>query len=329
MNPNTSTISTTAILMAFTTVATFAIFGTSVAAGPLDPPAGPIASTGKTLTEIEPRTAINSTNTPGDDDSAFRITQSGSYYLAQNFSILGFLTDIHAIEIAADNVTIDLNGFTLTGLGGSLNGIVADGTGHHNIVIQNGTIQSFEAGILLDGADSTGIVVDGVTVLNSDFEGISIRSGRISECIVKDSGGAGIIVYTNSFVETCTVENNNSDGINAGNGSVIRDNIVRDNFNDGIRVASRCIIRDNLVSENGLATGIKAGIQIYGDNSLIQSNVIVNNEFGLRSSTVSIFAQNIISGNVIDIDIGGANPGLADESSTPNGAGAWDNIVLP
>lgn len=304
-----------------------ALLATAAFAGPLDPPSGPIESTMKTLTEVEPRIAINSTNTPGDANSAFRITQSGSYYFAQNFSILGFLSDLHAIEIAASNVTIDLNGFTLTGLSGALNGITADGSGYHNIVIKNGTIQSFDTGIALNGGDSTEIVVEDVAVMNCDVIGIAIRSGRISDCIVKDSGGTGIIASSNSFVETCTVENSGSDGINAGNGSVIRDNIVRDNFNDGIRVASRCIVRDNLVSGNGLATGIKAGIQIYGGDSLVQSNVIVSNEYGLRSSSVSIFAQNIVSNNVIDIDISGANPGLADQASSPNGAGAWDNIV--
>ena len=48
-------------------------------AGPLNPPAGPVTSTYKTLTEVEPRIAINLTNTPGDANSVFKITQRGSY----------------------------------------------------------------------------------------------------------------------------------------------------------------------------------------------------------------------------------------------------------
>jgi len=66
-------------------------------AGPLDPPAGPVTSTYKTLTEVEPRTAINTTNTPGDADSLFKITQPGSYYLTGN--ITGVAAK-HGIEIA-------------------------------------------------------------------------------------------------------------------------------------------------------------------------------------------------------------------------------------
>ncbi|HZJ13677.1 MAG TPA: hypothetical protein VFD27_01440, partial [Chthoniobacteraceae bacterium] len=77
---------------------------TALAQGPLTPPGAP-APTMKTLDQIEPRTAINSTNTPGDDDSLFKITQPGSYYLPGN--ITGVATK-HGIEITASDVTLDL-----------------------------------------------------------------------------------------------------------------------------------------------------------------------------------------------------------------------------
>ena len=81
-------------------------------AGPLDPPAGPVAPTYKTLTEVEPRIAINAANTPGDADSLFKITQPGSYYLTGNITgVVGR----HGIEIAVPangpSVTIDLMGY--------------------------------------------------------------------------------------------------------------------------------------------------------------------------------------------------------------------------
>ena len=81
-------------------------------AGDLDPPAGPITPTMKPLVEIEPRTAINATNTPGDADSIFKITQPGSYYLTGN--ITGVAAK-NGIEIAADAVVLDLMGFQLNG----------------------------------------------------------------------------------------------------------------------------------------------------------------------------------------------------------------------
>ncbi len=53
--------------------------GTLLYAVPLTPPAGPAASSNKTLQEIELRIAINATNTPGDADSTDRITEPASY----------------------------------------------------------------------------------------------------------------------------------------------------------------------------------------------------------------------------------------------------------
>lgn len=75
---------------------------TTLDAGPINPPAGPVAPT----PGPEPRTAINSTNTPGDSGALYIISSSGSYYLTGNITTGGR----HVIEIApsASDVTIDL-----------------------------------------------------------------------------------------------------------------------------------------------------------------------------------------------------------------------------
>ena len=87
------------------------VAGTLVAvAGPLDPPAGPVAPTYKTLTEVEPRIAINAVNTPGGVDSVYRITEPGSYYLTGNVQGVDGKS---CIELMTGNVTIDLSGFEL------------------------------------------------------------------------------------------------------------------------------------------------------------------------------------------------------------------------
>src|SRR5262245_27942704 len=69
-------------------------------AGSLEPP-GPPAPT---LAEVEPRIAIHAGDLP------MNIGSPGSYYLAENISTGG-----GGITIAADNVSIDLKGFTLQG----------------------------------------------------------------------------------------------------------------------------------------------------------------------------------------------------------------------
>src|SRR6476619_6633553 len=74
-----------------------------LAQGSLVPPGAP-APTMKTLDQIEPRTAITSL--------PITISNPGSYYLTGNVTATA---DGTAITIAADNVTIDLNTFTLSG----------------------------------------------------------------------------------------------------------------------------------------------------------------------------------------------------------------------
>src|SRR5262245_7050708 len=71
-------------------------------AGPLTPPACPVASSYKTLAEVEPRVAINAANTPGTGTCLFKITAPGSYYLTGN--ITG-ASGRHGIEISSSNVT--------------------------------------------------------------------------------------------------------------------------------------------------------------------------------------------------------------------------------
>ena len=65
-----------------------------VVAGPLTPPAGPVASTYKTLSEVEPRIAINAANTPGNAANLFIINQPGSYYLTGNIAVPQNATEI-------------------------------------------------------------------------------------------------------------------------------------------------------------------------------------------------------------------------------------------
>ena len=80
--------------------------------GQLDPPGPPTAGTMKTLTEVEPRMAISSL--------PFTISAPGSYYIVQ--SLVG-ISGANGISITSSRVTLDLMGFTLTGVPGALDGI--------------------------------------------------------------------------------------------------------------------------------------------------------------------------------------------------------------
>src|SRR4051812_21725528 len=70
-------------------------------------PAGAPAPLMKTLDQLEPRTPISSV--------PYTITNAGSYYLTTNLTATA---GNNGIIVSADHVTIDLNGFMLSGAGG-------------------------------------------------------------------------------------------------------------------------------------------------------------------------------------------------------------------
>ncbi len=245
-----------------TTIATLGLFASAamLTGGPLDPPAGPVASTYKTLAEVEPRMPISATNTPGDSNSSFRITQSGSYYLTGNFT---GVSGRHAIEIAASNVTIDLMGFALIGVAGSLDGITTDGTRNH-LTIRNGVVRGW-------GSDGINLTTGGEG-RNSNFEGVDASWNTAN----------GIHATSSAVVRACSAFNNGLDGIYAPSDPAITACTARLNGADGIRGGAGAAISDCTAIYNG-GRGISVGH--YG--SIINSTASSNTEPGFHTGSGS------------------------------------------
>ncbi len=256
----------------------FVACGMSAHAGNLTPPAGPVAPTLKTLVDVEPRIMINADNTPGDADSVFKITSSGSYYLRGNLTVI--LAE-SAIEIAADDVTLDLNGFEIRGFdSGSLNGIVASHGSARNIRILNGSITGFGgSGIDLPAIGDNCMVQD---VRVSGCGGFGIRIGgqcHILNCAVEGSGDSGFDVGSNSVLDRCTAKSNGGVGFFAGSFTSITACRGSENTSHGVHCGSSCSLESCAMFLNG-----GYGFLILSGSAMALCSADANDLAGIRTT---------------------------------------------
>jgi hypothetical protein len=265
------------ILPIFALVASAAL----LTAGPLDPPSGAISPTYKTLNEVEPRIALTQANAPGDTDSVFRITKPGSYYLTENMVAASGKS---AIEIAASNVTIDLNGCTISSLA-TLAAIRVTVDNRTNISIRNGHIGTCVGdGINIElgpsGARVVGGIIENVSAVNVVGYAFRIGDGVVinncsasnggaygflsgegctfNNCIANGNADTGIFARAGSTLISCTAKMNAGNGIVAGAGSSLTNCSARGNTVRGID-AGECTLNACIASNNG-NTGITLGL---------------------------------------------------------------------
>src|SRR6185503_17858604 len=138
----------------------------------------------------------------------------------------------HGITITGPRVTLDLMGFELRGVGGSLSGIhMNPATSPH---IRNGSIVSWgQDGI--NGTNGGGGIIEELRVSSNGRYGISFNSGsQVRKCIVFGNGNVGILLSNDVEVDDCVASGNGTHGIQAGTGSTIRRCLTVQNSAAGI-----------------------------------------------------------------------------------------------
>ncbi len=254
--------------------------------GPLNPPAGPIAST----PGPEPRRELNLVNTPGDADSFFRITASGSYYLPRSFAFtIGEIGSKNAIEVDADNVTIDFNGFSLLGINNAFSAVRVN-PGRRGVIVRNGHIQNFARG---------GITAEGSSQML--LEGLTIKQVGYG---VAGAGGPAIVVNSGSILRDITIAE-------VGSGAFP---------NPGVATSNNCTIERVAVT-----TAAAGGIVTGGSCEVIDSTVWALTGAGINAgvgSRVQGCSASLCTGTGIlsgDSESGGSN--ISDCRAFSNGAG--------
>ena len=192
-------------------LATLVLPTLALAQGALLPPAsayanGAPAKTMKTLAQLEPRTPVQYA-APGVDynetNGGYIITAPGSYYLTSNHSV--GRGDV--ITIASDNVTLDLNGFTLSSTASPAAGtaIAFDQTTRTGITIRNGHISS--------GVTVTNGVSSGPGFQHGIFSSSTINNCLVSDITICGTSGTAIFLDSNSSLERCVVRHSGGEWI--------------------------------------------------------------------------------------------------------------------
>lgn len=238
-----------------------------VIAGPLSPPGGPVASTYKTLNDVEPRIAINSVNTPGGASAAVHlINQPGSYYLSGNITAAAGKS---AILITANNVTIDLNGFTINGVTGTTQALIQitgdaanAGDPRGNVAIKSGTVRGGGGdGINASTNAASRVRLDNVIACNNAGDGFDLASWcTFQDCTSISNGGIGFRATDNVVGHGCTARANNQDEWSIGNSGSLT-NCIADNASGsgyGFKIGSGNTLTGCTAIGSALDSGVRA-----------------------------------------------------------------------
>jgi parallel beta-helix repeat protein len=285
----------------------------------------------------------------------FAITQPGSYYLPSN---LTGVAGQSGITISADGVTLDLMGFELVGVPGSVDGVRITGNNpRKNIAVRNGTVRNwggkgvgytfqlsnsqFENLRVSNNGDTGLDAGSNSTVRNCTVQangGTGIDGGNqsiIRDCAAESNGSNGITVHSASRVSGCSVRANNRDGIYAASSSVVSGNTAVNNERYGIRVGSGCHVIANTCSYNGTLSsaggaGIHVDSYVGGSRTRIEANHVTDNDRGIDvDSSGNLIIKNSASGNSPNWEVAAGNVILVIEAATAGSINGNSGGVSP
>ncbi len=236
--------------------------------GSLTPPGAP-APTMKALDQIEPRTPISAL--------PFTITTGGHYYLTRSLSATG-----DGITIQADDVVLDLNGFTLTGDAGSADaGVQTSGT-RARIIIRNGTLRNFGTGLFISNNASQTLLED--LVLNGNS-----GAGLVA---LSNSGGG----VSSSIFRRLRASENGGPGLSFSNAAFV---------GSGQNLIDQCVAVNNSTIGFSISTAGNLIIRCAASGNATNYNIAPNNRFGIIVTPPQ--NPSLVSGNS-----GGAGSGTTD-----------------
>jgi hypothetical protein len=230
---------------------------------------------------IDQRSAARGQVTPGDAPGfPVTISRPGSYRLSGNLTVPDMLTT--AIEITADNVTLDLNGFTIRGPNVCTpNPTTCHHTGGGGVGVHAG---SFSPGV---------VAPDGVKVMNGSVRGMGGHGVRlmgggtsVQNVHASENGGPGIVVGEGSVIDSFAMVNGGSGII----GAIVRGNIAAHNRSAGIFLRGPGGVASGNIARSNAGNGIDATCA----GAILGNSVVTNQPVNIRlqGSGACVLADN-------------------------------------
>ncbi len=175
------------------------------------------------------------------------------------------------LAIDAEHVSIDGQGFAMTGNATTGDGVRVNSAGSKNeyIEIRNLNIADFYRGVDLEGAFFS--VIENVSVVSSVNHGITIHSGQTNRVLNNNAvsnGVAGMRVSLRSIVKNNIANGNGGVGIFADAGSVVTGNVAVSNDGDGIAVTCESLVSGNVATDNAQVAGVDIDLSGAGCTSV-------------------------------------------------------------
>jgi parallel beta-helix repeat protein len=234
-----------------------------------------------------------------------------------------------AMVAGANNIVIDLNGFTVSG-NGTGDGILVL---RSRVTIRNGKLTGFDNGIRMLGAGEgtpNENLVSRVTAL-SNHEGIDLTDAdytTITDSLLQNNTYGvvlGVQSDRNRIVRTRILANALGILIHEGSDTnVVAENTIAKNTNG---IVLRNSAQDNLVQGNTITGNLEDGVAIKGPTSnrnVVRSNEVSSNGVGVHVCCGSSLDENQIIANTV---VSNAGTGILVFDDHAQGTVVTDNVV--
>lgn len=305
-------------------------------AGSLNPPPGPVAPSMIPLDTVEPRTPISVL--------PFSINAAGSYYVTDD---LTGVAGQSGITINTSSVTLDLSGFTLHGVPGSVHGVFV-ASPQININIRNGIISGWDGiglNMLLASSSSAEKVEtddnECGAVFGEDTDVMYMQANNNADdgittgqkCVVTNlsacmNGSYGIKTGGNCTITNCESSKNMTEGFSLGDSCTITNCTATGNVGIGLLSANGATARGSTISNCTASNNDSHGIATANGSTVLGCTSSGNGGDGIIVGIGCTVANCTTRLNVGDGIEAGANCRIATNDSTGNGAGAGDGAGI-